>query len=45
MLALVNTPTKQTPVELRDVAEPEAAPDEVVVAVQAFSATIFYLAL
>ncbi len=37
MLALVNTPTKQTPVELRDVAEPEAASDEVVVAVQAFS--------
>src|SRR5258708_1750032 len=37
MLALVNTPTKQTPVELRDVAEPEAAPDQAVVAVQAFS--------
>src|SRR5438270_4538320 len=37
MLALVNTPTKQTAVELRDVAEPEAASDEVIVAVQAFS--------
>lgn len=37
MLALVNTPTKQTPVELRDVAEPEEAPDQAVVAVQAFS--------
>ncbi|OLD79694.1 MAG: oxidoreductase [Ktedonobacter sp. 13_1_20CM_4_53_7] len=37
MLALVNTPTKQTAVELRDVAEPEAAADEVIVAIQAFS--------
>ena len=37
MLALVNTPTKQTAVELRDVAEPEAAADEVIVAVQTFS--------
>jgi NADPH:quinone reductase-like Zn-dependent oxidoreductase len=37
MLALVNTPTKQTPVELHDVAEPGAAPDQAVVAVQAFS--------
>jgi NADPH2:quinone reductase len=37
MLALVNAPTKQTAVELRDVAEPEAAADEVIVAVQAFS--------
>jgi len=37
MLALVNTPTKQSSVELRDVAEPEAASDEVIVAVQAFS--------
>ena len=37
MQALVNTPTKQTAVELRDVAEPEAASDEVIVAVQAFS--------
>ncbi len=45
MLALVNTPTKQTPVELRDVAEPEAAPDEVVVAVQAFSLNRGELAL
>ena len=37
MLALVNTPTKQTAVELRDIAEPEAAADEVIVAVQTFS--------
>src|SRR6266576_893196 len=45
MLALVNTPTKQTAVELRDVAEPEAAADEVIVAIQAFSLNRGELAL
>jgi NADPH:quinone reductase len=45
MLALVNTPTKQTPVELREVAEPEAAADEAIVAVQAFSLNRGELAL
>lgn len=37
MLALVNTPQGHTPVELRDVAEPEAASNEAIVAVQASS--------
>ncbi len=45
MLALVNTPTKQTPVELREVAEPEAAADEAIVAIQAFSLNRGELAL
>jgi NADPH2:quinone reductase len=37
MLALVNTPRGNTPVELRDVAEPEAAANEAIVEVRAFS--------
>jgi len=37
MLALVNTPGGNTPVELRDVAEPEAAANEAIVEVRAFS--------
>lgn len=45
MLALVNAPSKDTHVELRDVAEPEAKPDEVVVAVKAFSLNRGELAL
>jgi len=37
MLAVVNTPKGQAPVELRDLAEPQLAPNEAMVAVQAFS--------
>jgi NADPH:quinone reductase-like Zn-dependent oxidoreductase len=37
MLALVNTPGGNTPVELRDVAEPETAANEAIVEVRAFS--------
>ncbi len=36
MLALVNTPGKNKPVEMRDVEEPDPAPDEAVIGVQAF---------
>ena len=37
MLAVVNTPSAPIPVELREVAEPEPAADEAIVAVHAFS--------
>jgi NADPH:quinone reductase-like Zn-dependent oxidoreductase len=37
MLAVVNTPTQKSPVELREVAEPEANEREALVAVRAFS--------
>lgn len=37
MLAPVNTPSGDRPVEMREVAEPSPAPDEVVVEVRAFS--------
>src|SRR6266568_2118510 len=37
MLALVNTPSAPTPVTLREVAEPEPAPDESLLEVHAFS--------
>jgi NADPH:quinone reductase len=37
MLALVNTPGGATPVELREVAEPQPAPNEALVEVRAFS--------
>ena len=37
MLALVNTPGGNAPVELREVAEPQPAPDEAVLAIHAFS--------
>jgi NADPH:quinone reductase len=37
MLALVNTPGGPTPVELREVAEPQPAPNEALVGVRAFS--------
>ncbi|HEX4206412.1 MAG TPA: hypothetical protein VHZ51_19875 [Ktedonobacteraceae bacterium] len=36
MLAPVNTPQGQAPAEIRDVAEPEAAPNEAIVEVKAF---------
>jgi NADPH2:quinone reductase len=45
MLALVNTQSASTPVELRDVAEPEPAPDEALVEVHAFSLNRGELAL
>ncbi len=37
MLALVNTPNGTAPVELRDIAEPQPAPNEALVEVRAFS--------
>lgn len=37
MLALVNTPSAPIPVELREVPEPQPAPDEAIVEVHAFS--------
>lgn len=37
MFALVNTPDGEQPVELREVEEPEAAPDEAVIEVRSFS--------
>src|SRR4051812_20728354 len=37
MLAIVNTPGRAEPVEIREVAEPELKPNEALVAVQAFS--------
>jgi NADPH:quinone reductase len=45
MLALVNTQSASIPVELRDVAEPEPAPDEALVEVHAFSLNRGELAL
>lgn len=45
MLALVNTPSKETKVELRNVPEPEATASQVVVAVKAFSLNRGELAL
>ena len=45
MLALVNTPSAATPVELREVAEPESGPDEAIVEVRAFSLNRGELAL
>ena len=37
MLALVNTPTGPAPVELREVAEPQPAANEAVLAIRAFA--------
>src|SRR5262245_8369498 len=37
MLALVNTPGGSTPVEIREVAEPQLAPNEALLEVRAFS--------
>ena len=37
MLAVVNTPNGKDPVEIREVAEPQPAPNEAVVEVRAFS--------
>src|SRR5260370_42065305 len=37
MLAVVNTPSSTAPVELREVPEPQPAPNEVIVEVWAFS--------
>lgn len=45
MLALVNTPSASIPVELREVAEPQPAPDEAIVEVHAFSLNRGELAL
>ncbi len=45
MLALVNTPSAPTPVTLREVAEPEPAPDESLLEVHAFSLNRGELAL
>jgi NADPH2:quinone reductase len=45
VLALVNTPSKETKVELRNVPEPEATANQVVIAVKAFSLNRGELAL
>ncbi len=45
MLALVNTPSASIPVELREVAEPEPAPNEAIIEVHAFSLNRGELAL
>ena len=45
MLALVNTQSAPMPVELREVAEPEAADDEAIVEVHAFALNRGELAL
>ena len=45
MLALVNTPSAPIPVELREVLEPQPAPDEAIVEVHAFSLNRGELAL
>src|SRR5579884_2339024 len=45
MLAFVNTPRNETPIELREVAEPQAADHEAIVEVRAFSLNRGELAL
>ncbi|GHP00005.1 oxidoreductase [Reticulibacter mediterranei] len=45
MLAIVNTPRNETPIELREVAEPQVADDEAIVEVRAFSLNRGELAL